>query len=140
MGKTGVFRTATWGGLLAKFFISRNGLSFFKHESMNADGGVSNKTIEESRPEMSNDAHSTRVSGQPDASGCGSCPQARVFWAFQTGQRWNPRQSGVCGQEPWKPLFHAGSRPAWLEMPVLRGLEGDDGAVRRARRALKEMR
>jgi len=42
---------------------------------------------------------------------------------FQTGQRWNPRQSGVCGQAPRKPLFHTGSGPAprrGSHLPALR--------------------
>ena len=43
--------------------------------------------------------------------------------AFQIGLCCNPRQSGVCGQAPRKPLFHAGPRPAWPEKPILRGLE-----------------
>ena len=43
---------------------------------------------------------------------CGGSPEARVFWAFQPGQRWNPRQLGICGQAPRKPLFHAGFESA----------------------------
>lgn len=39
---------------------------------------------------------------------CGGSPEARVFWAFQPGQRWDPRQLDICGQAPRKPLFHAG--------------------------------
>ena len=61
---------------------------------------------------------------------------ARVFWAFQAGYLRNPRQSGVCGQTPRKPLFRAGCRPAWPEKPVLRGLErwGKRRSVERGRR------
>ena len=39
---------------------------------------------------------------------CGGCPEARVFWAFQTWQRWNPRGLGVCGQALRRCPFHAG--------------------------------
>ena len=44
-------------------------------------------------------------------------------------QRWKPRQSGVCGQAPRKPLFHAGSSLGFFIYSTIALQKGVDAGI-----------
>ena len=70
-------------------------------------------------PRISKNRHSVALPCRTPCTVCGGrlsvydgCPEARVLLAFQRGQRWNPRQLGICGKASLEPLFRAGFGPA----------------------------
>ena len=62
------------------------------------------------RPNVRSRCSSATAARKPASFGrfrqgsAGTC----VDWAFAGRHRWNPRQSGVCGQALWRCPFHAG--------------------------------